>query len=261
VAAETDQANPLNASLGTARNAQLAPKRISVTLRVEIYADFVKSSAWIAVNECAEETEMQPELFELSSRPVQAETSEEPRSTFLEKTFVTLRLDQTIGLSLILLVFFVVIFAWGVETGKRSSVANRVAAVAAVPVAVQTMPVTTAGGKPVAVSQAAPNEVSDVIPVEVPIPVTAMPKPVAKVAVPKGKYTIQHVTYVTQSAADREIQKLFQKGHPSFVIPSGKHLQVCIASFETRKEAMELLKTLRSQKLVSSDAYIRPITR
>jgi cell division protein FtsN len=99
------------------------------------------------------------------------------------------------------------------------------------------------------------------VPKEVPITVAELPKPVAKVVKPDGKYTIQHVTYITQSAADREIQKLAQKGYSSFVIPSGKHLQVCIAAFQSRQDASQLLQQLRSQGLVSGDAYVRPMVR
>jgi cell division septation protein DedD len=78
---------------------------------------------------------------------------------------------------------------------------------------------------------------------------------------PEGKFTIQHVTYITQSAADREIQKLAQRGYNAFVIPSGKHLQVCIAAFQARPEASKILKQLRAQGLVSGDAYVRPMVR
>ena len=96
---------------------------------------------------------------------------------------------------------------------------------------------------------------------EVPITVADLPKPVAKVMKPDGKFTIQHVTYITRSAADREIQKLAQRGYSSFVIPSGKHLQVCIAAFQSRQDASLLLKQLRAQGLVSGDAYVRPMVR
>ena len=56
-----------------------------------------------------------------------------------------------------------------------------------------------------AVVEAAPvAKIDESVPKEVPITVAELPKPVAKVAKPEGKYTIQHVTYMTQTAADRE---------------------------------------------------------
>jgi cell division protein FtsN len=196
---------------------------------------------------------MQTELFDL---PVPRTLCEEPvvsRSSFLEKKFVTLRLDQTIGLTLALLVFYVLAFSWGVEKGKQTTHESQVIT----PASVSTVfPVTTPAVKPSAVIFR-----DESVPKEVPITVAELPQPVAKVTRPDGKFTIQHVTYITQSAADREIQKLAQKGYNSFVIPSGKHLQVCIASFQSRQEAGKILKQLRSQNLVSGDAYVRPMVR
>ena len=202
---------------------------------------------------------MQTELFDLPSPRTLPEEPAVPKTSFLEKTFVTLRLDQAIGLALVLLVFYVLIFSWGVEKGKRSSLDTQVIRPASVGVPA------AASTKTVAEARAAeslpivtPRESA---PREVPITVAELPKPVAKVARPDGKFTIQHVTYITQSAADREIQKLAKRGYNAFVIPSGKHLQVCIAAFQTRQEASRILNQLRTQQLVSGDAYVRPMVR
>ena len=201
---------------------------------------------------------MQTELFDL---PTPRTLSEEPvisRSSFLEKKFITLRMDQAIGLTLALLVFYVLAFSWGVEKGKKTSHESQVIT-----------PTSASGASAVAAPPAAASAVKpstvllrdESAPKEVPITVEELPQPVAKVTRPDGQFTIQHVTYITQSAADREIQKLAQKGYNSFVIPSGKHLQVCIAAFSSRQDASKLLKQLRSQNLVSGDAYVRPMVR
>lgn len=201
---------------------------------------------------------MQPELFDL---PIPRTLSEEPavsKISFLEKKFITLRLDQAIGLTLVLLVIYVLTFSWGVEKGKRSSQEG------------QAIRPVLAESHSQEVSQAAVASVAKVpaialadesVPKEVPLAVAELPPPVAKVAKPDGKFTIQHVTYITRSAADREIQKLAQKGYNSFIIPSGKHLQVCISAFQSRPDAIRLLKQLRDQGLVSGDAYVRPVVR
>ncbi|HOW87542.1 MAG TPA: SPOR domain-containing protein [Candidatus Omnitrophota bacterium] len=201
---------------------------------------------------------MQTELFDLPSPATIQEEAAVSKPSFLEKTFITLRLDQAIGLVLILLVFYVLIFSWGVEKGKRSSQDGQVIRAASAPVvlpeAVEPAPVPAVTVSPVvaAVEPAAK---------ETPITVAELPKPVAAVSKPEGKYTVQHVTYITQSAADREIQKLAKLGYTAFVIPSGKHLQVCIGGFQTRPEAIQLLKQLKTKQLVSGDAYVRPMVR
>jgi len=201
---------------------------------------------------------MQTELFDLPSPRTLSEDSTVPKASFLEKTFITLRLDQAIGLTLVLLVIYVLTFSWGVEKGKKSSRESQGIR------PVSTEVVSTEPARTVVASVAKTPSVAmmeESVPMEVPITVAELPKPVAKVVKPDGKYTIQHVTYITQSAADREIQKLAQKGYSSFVIPSGKHLQVCIAAFQSRQDASQILKQLRGQGLVSGDAYVRPMVR
>ena len=201
---------------------------------------------------------MQTELFDLPSPKTLSEEPAVSKTSFLEKSFITLRLDQMIGLTLVLLVFFVLTFSWGVEKGKRSSHESQVirSVSAALPASEPLEPAAPPAAKAASVTSV---EVS--VPKEVPITVAELPKPVAKVTKPDGKYTIQHATYITQTAADREIQKLAKMGYSSFVIPSGKHLQVCIAAFQSREDASKLLKKLRTQSLVSGDAYVRPMVR
>jgi cell division septation protein DedD len=201
---------------------------------------------------------MQTELFDMPLPRTLSEDSPVAKTSFLEKNFITLRLDQTIGLTLVLLVVYVLTFSWGVEKGKKSSHESQVIRSASHETLPSVAPQAVVAS--VAITPSATLTEGAAVR-EVPIAVSELPKPVAKVAKPDGKYTIQHVTYMTQSAADREIQKLAQKGYSSFVIPSGKHLQVCIAAFNSRQEASQLLKQLRAQGLVSGDAYVRPMVR
>jgi len=201
---------------------------------------------------------MQTELFDLPSPQTFSEDSPALQPSFLEKTFITLRLDQTIGLTLVLLVVYVLTFSWGVEKGKKSSQGSQVIRPVAAEAPSPEVPQTVVAS---VVTTPSATMIDESVPKEVPITVAELPKPVAKVLKPDGKYTIQHVTYITQSAADREIQKLAKMGYNSFVIPSGKHLQVCIAAFQSRQDASRLLRQLRSQGLVSGDAYVRPMVR
>jgi len=78
---------------------------------------------------------------------------------------------------------------------------------------------------------------------------------------PDGKYTVQVVTYNTQSAAEQLISKLQVKGYEGFVIPSGQYLQVCVNAFQTQGEAKLLLSRLKSEGLAPNDAFIRPMIR
>ena len=64
---------------------------------------------------------MQTELFDLPMPRILSEDPAVPKVSYLEKTFITLRLDQSIGLTLVLLVIYVLTFSWGVEKGKKSS--------------------------------------------------------------------------------------------------------------------------------------------
>ena len=199
---------------------------------------------------------MQTELFEMSSSPVVPEEPVVSKSTFLEKTFITLRLDQTIGVALVLLVIYVLAFSWGVEKGKRAVRGSYgTGSSSAVPVATETVKVVAAPS----VNKSPEVVVARVTSQEMPVAVTDLPKPVAKVVLPNGKFTIQHVTYLTQSAADHEVERLAKLGQSAFFVPTGKHFLVCISSFQTKQEASKLLRQLRTQHLVSWDAYVRPI--
>jgi len=200
---------------------------------------------------------MQTELFDLPMPRTLSEDTTVPKSSYLEKVFITLRLDQTIGLTLFLLVIYVLSFSWGVEKGKKSLEGQGARLIPAEVLSPgDSQPVVAS-----VVKTSLPAVVEGPVPVEVPVAVAELPQPLAKFVKPEGKFTIQHVTYITQSAADREIQKLVQKGYSAFVIPSGKHLQVCIAAFQTRQDASKILKELRAQGLASGDAYVRPMVR
>lgn len=76
-----------------------------------------------------------------------------------------------------------------------------------------------------------------------------------------GKYTIQVLTYKTESAATRQIQKLEEKGFDGFVIPSGEYYQVCANAFESKTTAKKTLESLQSSGLAPSDAFVRSIVR
>lgn len=204
---------------------------------------------------------MQTELFELSSSS-QASHAEPSAAqpTFLERNFISLRMDQAIGLFLFLLVIYVLAFSWGFGNGKKAAAKSSeppTVLSASVQSSVSIMP--TLVPETNAEEKVRSGDANDSVSKEIPISVSELPKPVAEVNKPDGKYTIQHVTYVTQSAADREAQKLIKGGQTAFVFPVGKHFIVCVASAPTRQEAAKLLKQLKTQHIVSMDAYVRSV--
>jgi hypothetical protein len=86
------------------------------------------------------------------------------------------------------------------------------------------------------------------------------PAPAAAEAPRKG-FTIQVITYTGAQKAQQEVQKLIQKGHSAFVIPSGKYFQVCIESFGDKKAAMQKLTKLRTDGYHKTypGAFVRPV--
>ncbi len=83
----------------------------------------------------------------------------------------------------------------------------------------------------------------------------------AAAEVPKQGFTIQVVTYAGAQKAQQEVQKLIQKGHSAFVIPSGKYYQVCIESFGDKKTAAQKLTKLRTDGYQKTypGAFVRPV--
>lgn len=204
---------------------------------------------------------MQTELFELTTSDSTPTAEVAPKTSVLEKKILTLRLDQAIGLVLVLMVVYVMSFTWGVEKGK-SSVRN-----SQIITKTQTTPLPTALPENLTLVEEAPSLADRIetapaatIPVDASLTQIAESKPKDSLTdKPSGKYTIQHVIYVTESAAEREIKKLNKKGQTAFMIPSGKYLQVCVSGFQTKSEANKSLRQLRNQGIVASDAYVRPI--
>ncbi len=78
-------------------------------------------------------------------------------------------------------------------------------------------------------------------------------------AAEEGKFTLQLITYVGQPRASEEVEKLKKQGYNAFVIPSGKHHQVCINRFQTKELANDFLAKARKDGLMKTypGAYVR----
>lgn len=88
---------------------------------------------------------------------------------------------------------------------------------------------------------------------EAPAPAPAVP------AAEEGKYTVQLITYIGKPRASEEVEKLNKQGYSAFIIPSGKHHQVCINRFKTKEAANDFLKEFRKDSLFKTypGAYVR----
>ncbi len=212
----------------------------------------------------------QGELFEVS-RAMEEKTSErfsKARTGWMDQFQVTLRLDHLSIFAILALVLYVLVFSFGVEKGKSFALDELAAQKdkeAQIAKELAEKPATL----PPAVS-----ETPKPAPAPAPIPVLpSPPKPdprlpdgqgqaspaVVPTAVTGGKYTLQLVTYVAESRAQKEVERLKSIGLAAFILPVGIKFQVCAFGFESFKEAKEKLTTLKKEGFVPTDAFIRPL--
>jgi len=214
---------------------------------------------------------MQSDLFVFPSDP--SAKPKTPKFSFLDRYRLTLRCDQVLLGVIAFIVLYVFIFSAGVEKGKgfaldelKAERGKREHMIRELrerfgPTFVKQVNLTEPEDAP-EVTQAKISTVTEKPPIkDISQEEVAKPQPKATQApsYPEGKYTIQLITYMTQSAADRQISQLSNKGHRGFIVPSGKYLQVCVNAFESRQKAMQGLLTLRSQGIAPQDAYVRMI--
>lgn len=205
---------------------------------------------------------MQGELFNLNtSGPVtDASRFSQAQPGWLDRFQVTLRLDHLSILTISALVLYVLVFSFGVEKGKgvalremeaakkrREEINKELAQMAPLP--------------PFQEAKEKIKEEREGITQTPSVETSLVDPPRSNEAPPLlvGKYTIQVITYTSQSRAREEVKKLTEKGYRSFVISGGKFHQVCVEAFEDMSTAREKLIQLRSQGFAPPDAYIRPL--
>lgn len=216
------------------------------------------------------ETVMQKELFAAVPAAAISNSFSQQKNSFLDRCRLSLRLDQTLALLIGLLVIYVFVFSFGVETGKRYSMAELRAERAKRERMTEELsrkifenqqnaaPETKAGESPAPVIKTA-KPADNEVPAKVSATKTASRPKDGPGTKPAGRYTIQTVTVASKNMAERELRKLAGKGHQAFVIPGGKKLQICVDGFESQKEASRTMKQLKNQGLIPADAYVRTI--
>ncbi len=70
----------------------------------------------------------------------------------------------------------------------------------------------------------------------------------------KNAYTVQIASYQARGSAEKEMEKLKQKGFSPLVIRRGGYNVVCVGSFNNKETAISLLSQLKSKY---RDCYIR----
>lgn len=201
---------------------------------------------------------MQQELFEMSGPVVEAGKLSGSNKGWLDRFQVTIRVDHLFILAISALVFYVLVFSFGVEKGKRFVHEELKAEKAK----------REQMAREVAVLKQEPSPKEEVQPIRAEVTLSV---PESKPAVPSdepsaglsskpiGKYTIQLVTYNSLSRAEKEAERLTQLGYRGFVISSGKFHQVCVEGFENIREAGNQLARLQQEGFAPPDAYIRPL--
>ncbi|MBI3314277.1 MAG: SPOR domain-containing protein [Candidatus Omnitrophica bacterium] len=199
---------------------------------------------------------MQNDLFEIpheipATKPAQ-------KLAFLERSRISLRLDHFVLCLIVFMVFYVFIFSFGVEKGKRFAMAELKAERAKRQHVTEELTKRIFEAKQlgsadepevrstVSIAPAADSPAS--LPDETPTEITV-----------QGKYTIQLVTYTSEKQAHEKIKILTEKGRKGFVIPSGKYKQVCVDGFSSRENALQVLRQLKSEGIAPRDAYVRPL--
>lgn len=204
-------------------------------------------------------TKLQSDLFEIS--PLGTGLGSEREASFLERFRVNLRFDQVLLVVIVGLIFNLLIYSFGVETGKKRTQtlleAERLKnkqIILEMTQQVKYQPQPTV--EEAAAAGLLPSEVN-VIKDNATAPQVDVPKAETAPVLPQGKYTIQFATYTSKLKVERQITKLKERGLQGFIIPSGKYMQLCVNAFQDRSEAASKLSKLKSNGTVPSDAFVR----
>lgn len=189
--------------------------------------------------------------------------------SFLAQYRLTFSLDKLLLISIGFVIVFILIYSFGVEQGKRQAEKRFEALIPThdevlglsektrfktdpqeeVVLEVSQKPTPLPSGASISLQASAASSASS-------SPVETVPL----VSPDRGKYTIQLVTYLNEQQAAREIDRLKSKGHVGFVIPSGRHYQVCVNYFQSKTEAQRHLTAVKATGRYT-DAFVRPVVR
>lgn len=196
---------------------------------------------------------------------------ESPKTDFLQKS-LNVRLDQAVIGVLLLIVAYVFVFSFGVESGKRYAMAEIKAERA-----MREQMARELGEKIFANSQVQAPAVYEssadfTDPTGTMVRISALSqtkaaKAESPIAAPqtgmqgklKGKYAVQTVTMTSKATAQKQLAKLAEKGYQGKIVPRGKFFEICVTGYESKDQAVQALGELKAQGLAPKDAYIRTL--
>jgi len=195
---------------------------------------------------------MQGELFQEIRFENDVDGEHDKKKALEKKKKFVLNFDKFLILLLVLIIIFVIAFAFGVERGKLSTET------------IEGIKNTTKGIKIVEL----PNKQLEKPVVAVPPSGTKKPEEIIEkpetLSIMDGaldkKWTIQVVTYKSETMAQNEVKRLRKDGLNPFIIPSGDFFQVCVNTFESSQEAKKVLPLFAKEKGYY-DAFVRKVKR
>ncbi len=215
---------------------------------------------------------MQKDLFGTAAVAAMPDTMS-AKISFLDRYRMSVRLDQALFLLIGLLVIYVLVFSFGVETGKRYAMSELKAERLKRERMVDELrdkvfppqPALTASASSLNSQKgelhSVPASETAAAPVETVSPVVEAPQQPIQTATnaQNRKFTIQILTIASKAAAEKEVKRLSEKGMSGFIISRGKLNEVCVNGFDSHKQALQQLKELKTQGMVPADAYVRSI--
>ncbi len=200
----------------------------------------------------------QLQLFELPEQP-----RSKPQAAPLR--YWRLRQDHVFVLVIASLIGVSVTFGFGVERGKRLARQEPTVMVPSVTVssspAVQEAPPTTVTQAPVV----EPSRVSSTPVVAPPAEPTVQPVPAKLKPVPKSpaksvagrsRFAIQVVTYTQPKLAQRQLNRLKQRGVAAFLVTANDRVALCVGPFPSREDASAKLASLKREY---QDCFLRTL--
>lgn len=182
---------------------------------------------------------IQKELFE---EFVKADKKKHPKANFWPrpKRAITLSYEHLIFIVMAFIITAAVFFSLGVERGERLQVKS----LALVEKESRQSPIQIA-------EVPGPIQKEPVVKEEEP---SAQPEEAPKKKEAASVYTVQVASYVKKDSADKEAQRLKEKGFKPFVLSSGNYYIVCVGEFKNKAEATSEQKKLRK---LYPDCYAR----
>lgn len=220
---------------------------------------------------------MQKDLFGTAAAAAATTDGMTAKISFLDRYRMSIRLDQALFLLIGLLVIYVLVFSFGVETGKRyameelkaerlkrervtEELRDKIFANNQIQTAAAAAPAKAAGPQITAPdAKEAKTAVAAEIAAGVQQPKNETAAEVVSASTVNGKFTIQIATTANKAAAEWQLKRLAQKGIKGFIIPRGKKSEICVDNFESREKASQILKQMKTRGLIPTDAYVRAI--